>query len=143
MPAPRLIITHPAPTALEDRSVLPAEPVMFIPAIAVPVAVVMLIPLMPLIPLMTWPFDMVMESPIDIPRVPDITVEPLAAAPAVVSLPHIMVTTFAEDVGVPDGAVVMPDCARARGAAARTVAAKILECIVYDMFERFVVDYGN
>lgn len=130
MPAPRLIITHPAPMTPEATSVLPAAPVMFMPAIAVPVAVVMLMPLIPLIPLITSPFDMVIDASIDMPLMP----VALAVAPDVGSLSHIIVTTWLPDaVGVAEGAVVMPDCARASGATARAiVAAKMLECILVD-----------
>jgi hypothetical protein len=109
---------------------------MFIPAIAVPVAVVMLIPLIPLMPLIllvALPFDMVMEAPIDMPLMPEAMEEPLAAAAAaaVGSLSHIIVTTLAPDaVEVADGFDVMPDCARARGAEAKTAAAKMLERIL-------------
>jgi hypothetical protein len=136
IPAPRLITTQPTPIAPGDISILPAEPVMFIPAIAVPVAVVMLIPLIPLMPLIllvALPFDMVMEAPIDMPLMPEAMEEPLAAAAAaaVGSLSHIIVTTLAPDaVEVADGFDVMPDCARARGAEAKTAAAKMLERIL-------------
>lgn len=117
IPAPRLMTTQPRPMAPGDISILPAEPVMFMPAIAVPVAVVMLMPLIPLMPLillMTSPFDMVMEAPIDMPLMPEAMDEPLAAAAAaaaaVGSLSHIIVTTSAaEAVEVADGFDVMPD----------------------------------
>lgn len=128
IPAPRLITTHPTPMAPGDSSVLPAEPVMFMPAIAVPVAVVMLMPLIPLILLMTSPFDIVMEASIDMRLMSDAMEDPLAAAAAVGSLSHIIVTTSALDaVEVADGFDVMPDWARARGAEAKTAAAKIWE----------------
>lgn len=135
-PAPRLITIHPTPMAPGANSVLPAAPVMFMPAIAVPVAVVMLMPLMPLIPLiplialMTLPSDMVIEAAalpasLDAPLV--------AAAPAVGLLSHIMVTTMPDAEEVADGALVTLDCARARGAAARRVAARVLKCILLDL----------
>lgn len=94
---------------------------MFIPAIAVPVALVVLM-LMPLMPVMTLPLDMVIEAPIDIPLMLEAIEEPLAAsaAAAVGSLSHIIVTTSAPDaVAVADGFEVIPDCARARGASVR------------------------
>src|SRR5690242_1290778 len=116
---------------------------MLIPAIAEPVAVD-LMPLIPLIPVMTSPFDIVMTSPfdivitapapIDIPLMPAPMEEPEpGVAPAVGSLSHIMVITGAlepDGVGVAEGAVVMRDCASARGAAARSVAAKKVACIL-------------
>ncbi|KAF2629030.1 hypothetical protein BU25DRAFT_25772 [Macroventuria anomochaeta] len=136
IPAPMLMTIHPAPIAPGINSALPAEPVMFMPAIAVPVAVVMLMPLIPLIPLMplmTSPFDMVMEASIDMLLISVTMEEPLAAtaAAAVGSLSHIIVTISAADaVAVADGFDVIPDCARARGAKARTATARILECIL-------------
>ena len=147
-PAPRLIRTHPAPMAPDTNSVLPAEPVMFMPAIAVPVAVVMLIPLIPLIPLMllmpliTSPLDIVIEASIDMPLMSDAMEEPLAAtaAAAVGSLSHIIVTISAPDAeAVAEGFAVIPDCATAVDARARTVTAKTLECILDDML-RLLVD---
>ena len=148
IPAPRLITIHPAPIAEGIISVRAAEPVIFIPAIAVPVAVVMLMPLMPLIPLiplMTSPLDIVMETSIDISLMPGAIEEPVAAtaaAAAVGSLSHIMVTTSAPDaVAVADGFDVMPDCARAIGASARSMrvlgAAKDLECILAEISYSF------
>ena len=149
IPAPRLITIHPAPIAEGIISVRAAEPVIFIPAIAVPVAVVMLMPLMPLIPLiplMTSPLDIVMETSIDISLMPGAIEEPVAAtaaaAAAVGSLSHIMVTTSAPDaVAVADGFDVMPDCARAIGASARSMrvlgAAKDLECILAELSYSF------
>ena len=152
IPAPRLITIHPAPIAEGIISVRAAEPVIFIPAIAVPVAVVMLMPLMPLIPLiplialMALPLDMVMETSIDISLMPGAIEEPVAAtaaaAAAVGSLSHIMVTTSAPDaVAVADGFDVMPDCARAIGASARSMrvlgAAKDLECILAEISYSF------
>jgi hypothetical protein len=136
IPAPMLMTTQPTPIAPGDMSILPADPVMFMPAMAVPVAVVMLMPLIPLMPLMTLPFDIVMEAPIDMPLIPAAIEEPLAAAAAAAAaavglLSHIIVTTSAADaVGVADGFDVMPDCARASGAEARTAAAKTLKCIL-------------
>lgn len=141
MPAPRLITTQPTPMAPDASSILPADPVIFMPAIAVPVAAVMLIPLIPLMPLMTSPFGIVMEASIDMPLMSAAMEESLAATAAALvgSLSHIIVTTSAPDaVGVADGSDVMPDCARATGARARTVAAKILDCISTDLSWFFV-----
>lgn len=136
IPAPRLITTQPAPIAPGTSSVLPAEPVMSMPAIAVPVAVVMLMPLMLLIPVMTSPLDMVIEAPIDMPLMSEAIEEPLAAtaAAAVGSLSHIIVTTSAPDVAVADGFEVMSDCARTRGASARS--ARVVEYMLEDFLVR-------
>jgi hypothetical protein len=129
IPAPRLITTHPTPIAPGISSVLPADPVMFMPAIAVPVGIVLPVMLMPLMPLITWPLDIVIEASIDMPLMSFAMTEPLAAtaaaaAAAVGSLSHIIVTTLSSDAAaVVDVMAVMPDCARARGASARRVRA--------------------
>lgn len=44
-----------------------------------------------------------------------------------------MVTTMPDAEEVADGALVTLDCARARGAAARRVAARVLNCILLDL----------
>lgn len=139
--APRLITIHPTPIAPGANSVRPAEPVMFMPAIAEPVAVVMLMPLMllipliPLIALMALPLDMVIEAS----ALPAAFDAPLVvAAPGVGLLSHIMVTTMPDEVA--DGALVTADCARARGAAARRVVARVLKCILIYLFEVLLVD---
>lgn len=139
MPAPRPMTIQPAPKAPDINSVRPAEPVMFIPPVAEPVADVMLIPLIPfirlipLIPLIS--LDMVIEVLMDMPLIPEVIEEPLVAttAAAVGSLSHIIVTTSAAD-----GFGVVSDCARARGTSARK--ARDLEYILVVVFDS-IVDY--
>ncbi|KAF1361412.1 hypothetical protein EJ07DRAFT_176051 [Lizonia empirigonia] len=89
----------PAPKAPDINSVRPAEPVMFIPPVAEPVADVILIPLIPLVPLIRLipliSLDMVIEVLMDMPLMPEVIEEPLVAttAAAAASLSHIIVTT--------------------------------------------------
>jgi hypothetical protein len=130
-PAPKLTTTHPAPIC---ASILEADAVMFIPPIAVPVAIAAC-------PLTLIPVFIVIEGSIDMlmlmsMSIPSMDLEPLCAAD-VGMLSHIIVTTSlpaAVAVAVADAEDFMPDCARANGAKARRVrvlrAARALGCMV-------------